>query len=357
MRRSVVMLLWVGLLLCIFSLAYGGKTEAMVGPVSHMAVAGGDIIAITLSGEETTAPKTFMIKGEKPRLVFDFFECGFAGSTSIAIDDGNLVQGIRVGFHTKPQQKVRLVVDLVTDQRITWTKEFPAGKNVMIVSIMPAEHSVLPAPLPAAAGRQTTNGQLNTPTSNKAATGEATPPSVQHPLQLGANLSKVKVGPSPVLQLEKGAAVKKVVPDIAAPQVLPDEGVHPLEEKGAPPPVEEAASAMASVLTNISFDNAFSQSGEMILLQLSDFQPPVISTHEKNPPQVFCDFSGTTVGENVPTELDASGKYVKRIRIVGDAEKVRVTLDLVPGGNYDLQQVYFKEDNLFVLIVNPFTEG
>ena len=36
--------------------------------------------------------------------------------------------------------------------------------------------------------------------------------------------------------------------------------------------------------------------------------------------------------------------------------RFRVTLELVPNKNYDLQQVFFKEDNLFVIIVNTYNQ-
>lgn len=38
-----------------------------------------------------------------------------------------------------------------------------------------------------------------------------------------------------------------------------------------------------------------------------------------------------------------------------DPEKVRVVLDLAANRDYDLQQVFFRKDNLFVLIVNELT--
>ncbi|MCI5158676.1 MAG: hypothetical protein D3906_09615 [Candidatus Electrothrix sp. AUS1_2] len=35
-----------------------------------------------------------------------------------------------------------------------------------------------------------------------------------------------------------------------------------------------------------------------------------------------------------------------------EEKKIRVVLDLVPNYSYDLQQVFFKEENLFVIIIN-----
>jgi hypothetical protein len=50
----------------------------------------------------------------------------------------------------------------------------------------------------------------------------------------------------------------------------------------------------------------------------------------------------------------ANGNYVEQIRIVEhqDPEKIQVVVDLYPDQDYDLQQVFFRKDNLFVLIIN-----
>jgi len=44
-------------------------------------------------------------------------------------------------------------------------------------------------------------------------------------------------------------------------------------------------------------------------------------------------------------------------RAVMEITKVRVELVLVPTRNYDLQQLFFKEDNLFVIIVKELQNG
>lgn len=346
MRRSLVILAWIGLLLLFFSPAYGQKAAAMVGPVSHLPGDNGDRVEIPLNGGKL--PNIFMIEGDNPRLVLDFPEYGYAGGSSVPVAGGVLVQGIRIGFHTTPKQKVRVVIDLVQEPKIKWTRDLLADTNVLVISIFPVDAGKKP-------GQTVSQNLVAAPISGPAPTeGSVTEKNpvqaeVSQPVLLSAGLSKVKVAPMPDVETPKENVVSKSEPSLAVQSV--NETVK--EEAG---PESAAAPAAAPVLLSVAFDNAFTQSGEMVLLQLSDFQPPVITTKEKDPPQIFCDFAGAEVSEGVVKELAAGGTYVERIRVSGEGSKVRVILDLVPGSNYDLQQVYFKEDNLFVLIVNVLKE-
>ena len=106
-------------------------------------------------------------------------------------------------------------------------------------------------------------------------------------------------------------------------------------------------------LLEVSFDDS-SNRGEMVLFHLNDFFPPTVSAIEKNNPRVLCDFPSMKLSSDVQKQIDAGGKYVESVRTAYHADKdmVRVVLDLSPDRDYDLQQVFFKNDNLFVLIVN-----
>jgi hypothetical protein len=90
---------------------------------------------------------------------------------------------------------------------------------------------------------------------------------------------------------------------------------------------------------------------------LNDFSPPTVSAIEKDNPRVLCDFMAMNLDSSVQKTIEVNGKYIERIRTARhqDPEKVRVVLDLLPNRDYDLQQVFFRNDNLFVLIVNELT--
>jgi len=58
-------------------------------------------------------PRVFGLEGERGRLVCDFFDTTIKKGVPRAIPtDGNLVRRIRVGLHTAPKQKIRVVLDL-----------------------------------------------------------------------------------------------------------------------------------------------------------------------------------------------------------------------------------------------------
>ena len=109
-------------------------------------------------------------------------------------------------------------------------------------------------------------------------------------------------------------------------------------------------------ITDISFDDTANR-GEMVLFRLNDFYPPVVSALEKENPRVICDFMDMALAPGVLVSIKAGGKYVQSIETTTEStpDKVRVILELAPDRDYDLQQVFFKNDNLFVLIVNELS--
>ena len=121
---------------------------------------------------------------------------------------------------------------------------------------------------------------------------------------------------------------------------------------------ESVGSDGVAQLLEISFDNS-SNKGEMVIFRLNDFYPPAVSAiEEEETPRVLCDFMDMQLAGEVNKEILAKGKYVQRIRtgLHGNPDNIRVILDLTPDRDYDLQQVFFKNDNLFVLIVNELSE-
>ncbi|RUM37815.1 MAG: hypothetical protein DSY58_03155, partial [Desulfobulbus sp.] len=76
---------------------------------------------------------------------------------------------------------------------------------------------------------------------------------------------------------------------------------------------------------------------------------------EEGQPRVVCDFKGTEAGKNLPENITVNGKYIHNIHISNESspQKIRVILNLASNMSFDLQQVFFKKENLFVLIINP----
>lgn len=109
------------------------------------------------------------------------------------------------------------------------------------------------------------------------------------------------------------------------------------------------------LLLDITYENNSSK-GEMIFFRLNGFFPPSVSAVESGNPEVVCDFANTAQREGIKPVIEAKGAYVQKIITNRNSKRVRVTLQLSPGRDYDLRQVFFKEDNLFVLVVNAMDE-
>ena len=127
--------------------------------------------------------------------------------------------------------------------------------------------------------------------------------------------------------------------------------VPPSEQKAADE--KKPAAPTGPMIESVRFDGK-SPKGEMVLFKLNEFHPPSVHGVEEGIPRVICDFKNTQLAEPTDNLIKTDGKYVKVIRISKSKkpDKVRVVLDLAPNKSYDLQQVFFKEENLFVLIVN-----
>ena len=273
-------------------------------------------------------PKVFAMKGDRPRVVFDFLETRPSRSVPTTIPaDGSMVQKIRMGIHP---DKTRVVIDLVFPGEYHFEQQFDRDANILTILLFPADLPPKPAePAVAATPEQ------EKPSGN-VAPKEAEPADV--PVE-----EVVTSGP----HTENGGS-ELAVP---APAPLPETSVSQESSR-----VEEAVEpAPDPLLSEISFENT-SSNGEMALFKLNGFYPPTVTGKEDGVPRVICDFAGTRLGDKVVKDLPVHGEYVNRIRVeqLSDPVRVQVTLELVPNKNYDLQQVFFKENNLFVIIVNSY---
>ena len=343
-------------------------------------------------------PRVFAIKGKNPRVVFDFPDTTVAGSLASTINtNGRYIRRIRMGLHGPPNPKTRVVLDLVPGAAVDFRQKFDQAHKSLIVTlfragaapektagetppstppaekkpVVAAEKKSLPAattekaagqvkakkPLPAAAEKVA--GQAE---AKKSLPGPARPAPQPKPL-----LSAKAAAPAPAtarVQVEAGrekaaaprpaapAAPAKTAPARPAPG-LAGGGKTPAGGTGKKSAPASPAAATGPVLRSITFDKS-SNRGEMVLFKLSEFHPPVVFGIEEGVPRVVCDFKGTTAEAGVRNRINANGRYVRTIRVGRhrNPDKIRVVLDLEPNNNYDLQQVFFKDDNLFVIIIN-----
>jgi len=298
-------------------------------------------VIFKLSGDPV--PVIFAIKGENPRIVFDFPNTSPAITINTNIDvDGHYVKKIRVGFHKDEEPKTRVVFDLYPEKLVDIDKVFHQEDKTLVVTIRPQN----------ASQEQETKEPQTSVQEESVGEKEITSPDVSKEVE-----EKITATPQTVQVQEPSPepnAEKPEIPEIE--ETNTDEQVPFPEEQVDTAPDTDKKEA-TPLLSSIKFDKT-SNRGEMLLFELNDFYPPVVFGIEEKLPRVVCDFMDTKVAKSVPSIIDCNGKYLKTVRvgIHNKPVKVRVVLDLAPENNYDLQQVFFKEDNLFVLIINKFQE-
>lgn len=266
-------------------------------------------------------PKSFALQGEKPRVVFDFIDTQLLRTVpSVLAANGNMVDKVRMGRHT---DKVRVVLDLATVGAVNFDQEFDEQRNILTIKLF----------------------------------------STEYPVKYEEQVVETFVIPPPVAEPERGETVEVVEPVevLGVPEfvVPPEEVVSDYEPQRAEvvasvdvvnnPPIPEA------LLSAVSFENT-SNKGEMVLFKLNGFYPPEVSGEEKGTPKVTCVFTAIRLGDDVPTQQIVPGEYIKKISVskMNSSNSIQVVMELAPNKNYDLQQVFFKEDNLFVIIVNSY---
>ena len=93
---------------------------------------------------------------------------------------------------------------------------------------------------------------------------------------------------------------------------------------------------------------------EKVFFLISGFYPPKYFALEGDRPRVACDFYGARLGKGIGRCIEVNGRLIQQIRTAvhpGKNPKVRIVLDLVPGKNYDVEQVFYKKENLYVITV------
>ncbi|WP_456387443.1 AMIN domain-containing protein [Desulfolithobacter sp.] len=264
---------------------------------------------VIFSLDRSAIPKVFAIKGKKPRVVFDFPATRPVASLARQIQTrGRYIERIRIGIHHKPHLKTRVVLDLRPGQNLDFDQQFLPEKHQLTIKVFTTENLTETRDQPPAAD-QTTQKTTSRP-------------------------------PDQVQEKKSAATAVAHGPDRKAKQTGE-------ETKISPGPKDEAIPS----LIGVEFDTSRSR-GEMILFKLNGFYPPRVFGIAEGLPRVVCDFKDTRLDKSVQRLIKANGRYVKSIRTGRHEDRIRVVLDLKQGNNYDLQQVFFKEDNLFVLIVN-----
>ncbi len=298
---------------------------------------------ITFLFDDSSVARIFTFNGEKPRIIVDLPETVPAITLANTIKTGGkLVERIRMGIHKGDKAKTRIVLDLALDMEISYKRTVDRENDLLVLSVYrTGSEPELPQ-----VGHTTPDTQKllsdhpDKETKEEDIKGgmpESTEKDIKEKLQ-----EPLSAPPAPPEKRET-EETKTVEPVLPVEPVEPAELAKPAETKNTTTPI----------LHSISFDNSTGK-GEMVQFQLNGFYPPKVVAIEEGTPRVICDFKNTTLAVPIADIIKSDSQFIKSIRVGkhDDPDKIRVVIDLAPDNNYDLKQIFFKEDNMFVIIVN-----
>jgi hypothetical protein len=280
-----------------------------------------ETVTFKMNGPNT--PKIFTIKGSTPKIVVDFYDTSTAPAIKSLMDSrGKVIKAIRTGIHTDNQIKTRVVLDLVPAAEYDFSQNFEAVDNTLRLTVMRVQGDGGKKPAlqeaPEKVGKRKDPEKVSAEASPPAVTQAAVPPAVTR-----AN----GVGPSSV---------------VAA--------VDPNRTAAVPP------TSLPVSIRSVSFEKQ-PDKGEKVLFSVDNFQPPRVIGVEEGIPRVICDFTSATLAEAIPALIPAQGEFIQQILVeTKENSSIRIILELVPNRHYDLEQLFFKDENLYVLLVKP-SEG
>ena len=364
-------------------------------------------VVFKFNGSHT--PKSFRIEGDNPRLVFDFFGVKYASAVNRISDvGGNIIAGVRVGKHYEPP-KTRVVVDIQQDSPYVSEQTFNVSNNSLTVTFSPDLEGISaieeqPDQLPRIEVESTkivhsltaVQSQPDDPQSVKveeqqtsAAQPDDSPSGEVEEQQTSAAQpddspsGEVEEQQTSADQTDEGQSMVETAAEsttIISPTAQPDSATvqsPDMDQETAEQDKEQTAAVaetdkveqqlepqqsvqaeeIGPVLLEVSFEKSINNS-ETVLFRLNHFYPPLVFGVEKGEPRVICHFLDARIGSAIPSSIDAGGQFIDRILVSEepDPDKVRVELVLVPNRNYDLQQLFFKEENLFVIIVKELQD-
>lgn len=101
---------------------------------------------------------------------------------------------------------------------------------------------------------------------------------------------------------------------------------------------------------------AVSASEERVILELSDFFAPKVSVATGDNPKVICEFPDAITGPLVQRIFSIDGNLIRQISVEGYGESntsSRIIISLVPDANYHVQPLFYREENQYVLVIEP----
>jgi len=370
--RCVVPILF--LLTPLFVWAVEEPAPAAVEAILFESDADAEYVRIRLSN--VVQPVIFQLPGKNPRVVCDLPAVSYPQTMKKLLPaGGDLIRRIRIGVHHKPEPKTRIVIDLLPKGEYSVVHEYDDADAVLAIRIAlkttKMKSGLVPTDTSASEEEFKTLDSGGAPVEPPASTEKGgvdsvepvveTPPQPEEaPATAPPETTESEAEAAPV---EKAPPEPKVPAATASPKTMEnevdDEPAVLLQQEstlklgGEGQGGDDVREDELPVLLDITYETS-TNGKEMALFRLSGFYPPVVFSTEGDDLLVVCDFLDAMLGYGIDPVLQTDGKYIQKVRVekFSDPAKVRVVLDLSEGFNYDVKQVFFKEDNLFVVVIS-----
>jgi len=379
----ILVLLWT-----ISAISAEKNGEAMIESIHFLEE--NDIETIQVKLSSRIVPRVFELNGDNPRVVCDFLNTGYpAGNRRVIAAGGDLIKRVRVGLHHTPVVKTRIVIDLKESSVFSVVRDFREEENKLIIRILkkakqPEESQAPAEPVTAAPVEKDEKNEISTSSpppapvdSDKQASTESVQQSEDEPegsFEKGIDAFEDNA------EADGSAEEEDTATEEGSDKQTSTESLQQIEdepegsfEKGTDAfkdnaeadgtaeeedtSTVEAESKRFAALHDVTFERSTNDQ-EMVLFKLNGFYPPIVFSTEENNLLVVCDFLDAVLAIGIDPVIETKGEYIRKVKISThrDPDKVRVVLELADSYNYDLKQVFFKEDNLFVIIISNLGE-
>ena len=123
----------------------------------------------------------------------------------------------------------------------------------------------------------------------------------------------------------------------------------------AAPSDEGRRSAEKSHFIKTITSKIVSENRETVAFELNGFYPPETFVLKGERPRVVCDFLNTRIDDNIGDRIESEGSLIKGIRVApygGVAARVRIVLDLSRDRHYEIDQTFYKKENIYLVTVS-----
>jgi hypothetical protein len=98
---------------------------------------------------------------------------------------------------------------------------------------------------------------------------------------------------------------------------------------------------------------------ERVLFMVGGDSPPKTFAIEGKKPRLICDFFGVRINKKVKRLIKVDGGLIQTIRVgihLPPTHKIRVVLDLRPDQDYEIQQAFFVDKNIYAVVLRVKSE-